>query len=316
MTPVVTAIVSTYASERFIRGCIDDLVAQTIFHQLEILVIDSGSPENESLIVNEYVKLYPENIRLIRTEREPLYVTWNRAIGLARGKYLTSANTDDRHRHDAFEMLVEVLESKPTVALAYAHQYISHSENETFEECKRRIAILRCWPSYTRTDLMMRCIVGSQPMWRKELHDEIGLFDTRYKIAADYDMWLRIATHYDLTRLDKVCGVFYDSPDTISGSSNRSAVNHETISIQTHYVNLKPWSDITNIRRKLSREIYGRGYQHINGDKDVTVAAPIILQAIKLDPLNLSYIKTYIIRCIFCRAIHFGKRKLSSLLNE
>lgn len=312
MTPLVTAIVSTYASERFIRGCMDDLIAQTIFHQLEILVIDSGSPEGESLIVKEYINLYPENIRLVRTEREPLYVAWNRAIGLAHGKYLTNANTDDRHRHDSFEQLVRVLESKASVALAFTNHYISYSENETFEGCERRKASIRRWPSYTQKDLIMRCITGSQPMWRKELHDEIGLFDTRYKIAADYDMWLRIATNYDLYRLDDVCGVFYDSPNTISGSSNRLAVNRETIAIQTHYVNLKPWSDIADIRRSLSNEIYGRGYQHIEGGNDVTAAAPFILQAIKLNPLNFSYIKTYLYRCIVVRMVHFIRSRFNA----
>jgi hypothetical protein len=28
-------------------------------------------------------------------------------------------------------------------------------------------------------------------MWRKNLHDELGLFDTRYKSAGDYEFWLR-----------------------------------------------------------------------------------------------------------------------------
>lgn len=96
--PLVTAIVSTYNAERFMRGCLEDLVAQTLFSEMEVLVIDSGSQQGESAICAEYARIHPR-IRLIRTEREPLYAAWNRAIPLARGKYLTNANTDDRHRH-------------------------------------------------------------------------------------------------------------------------------------------------------------------------------------------------------------------------
>src|SRR5579871_2491812 len=95
-TPLLTAIVSTYNAERFMRGCLDDLVAQSALEAMQILVIDSGSQQGEGAICQEYARQYPQ-IRLIRTEREPLYAAWNRALAMASGKYLTSANTDDRH---------------------------------------------------------------------------------------------------------------------------------------------------------------------------------------------------------------------------
>lgn len=52
--PLVSAIVSTCNSERFFRGCMEDLVGQTLGHGLEIVVIDSGSQENERAIVQEF----------------------------------------------------------------------------------------------------------------------------------------------------------------------------------------------------------------------------------------------------------------------
>ena len=297
--PIVTAIVSTYKAERFIRGCLDDLVAQTIFGETEVLVIDSGSPENESVIVSDYVRAYPERIQLIRTEREPLYQTWNRAIGLARGRYLTNANTDDRHRPDAFERFVGALDSHPEVGLVYADQWISTTENETFADCEARGAKKRHWPAFTHQDLILRCITGSQPMWRRSLHQELGLFDTRYRIAADYEMWMRVATRYPLKKLEEILGVVYDSPDTISGRSNRLPMNRENLQIQYQYVHAPPWNAVTSIRRLLASELYGRGYQCIEGDRDAVAAEPFFRAAIELDPWNLKYLKTYVVRCLF-----------------
>jgi len=299
--PLVTAIVSTYAAERFIRDCMDDLVAQTIFAQLEILVIDSGSPENESAIVDEYVAQYPEHVRLIRTEREPLYVAWNRAIGLARGKYLTNANTDDRHRSDAFECLANVLDTKPNVGLVFADQYISESENESFEECKGRNAQLLYWTDFTNSGMILNGISGSQPMWRSHLHEDLGRFDTSYTIAADYDMWLRIAQHHDLIKLDDICGVMLMSPTTISGSDNRWLMNKENLEVQRRYICQSPWSEIKGIRQELASGIFARGYMHIEQDNDAVSAAPFIRESIKLDPLNVSYLKTYLYRCVLRR---------------
>ncbi|UCV24726.1 glycosyltransferase [Ferribacterium limneticum] len=295
--PLVTAIVSTYSAERFMQGCLEDLVAQTLFSEIEVLVIDSGSPQGESAISLEFARQYPQ-ITLIRTEREPLYVAWNRAIPLARGKYITNANTDDRHRVDFMEVMVATLERHPEVALVYADQLISHTENETFEQCECRGAKRRHWPDYTPEDLMLRCITGSQPMWRKSLHNELGFFDTRYRIGADYDMWLRFAANYPLMHLPEPLGVLFDSPNTISGSDNRLLLNQEVLAIQQERMSQTQWRELSGIRKRLAAELFGRGYQHIEHNQDLLAAKPFIREAIKLDPTNLSYIKTYFIRCI------------------
>ena len=294
---LITAIVSTYSAERFMRSCLEDLVAQTLFSEMEVLVIDSGSPQGESAICEEFVHRYPQ-IKLIRTEREPLYVTWNRAIPLASGRYLTNANTDDRHKSDFMATMVAALESHPEVALAYADQLISHTENESFAECESRGAKLRRWPAYTPEDLMLRCITGSQPMWRKALHAEFGLFDTRYRIAADYEMWLRIATKYPFLWVPGPLGVLYDSPGTISGVDNRLPLNQEVLAIQKMYMSQPQWRTLPGIRKRLAAEIFGRGYQHIEHDHNVQAAQPFIREAVKLDPTNLRFLKTYVIRCL------------------
>ena len=179
-TPLITAIVSTYNAERFIRGCLDDLVQQTIFEDVEVLVIDSGSQQAEAEICAPFAHAYP-NIRIVRTERETLYTAWNRAIAMANGKYLTNANTDDRHRHDAFERLAGELERSPEVVLTYADQFVSQTENESYDACEARVARRRRWPDFTPDDLMLRCITGSQPMWRSSMHR--GTRTLRYKVS-------------------------------------------------------------------------------------------------------------------------------------
>ena len=295
--PLVTAIVSTYSAERFIRGCLEDLVAQTLWGEMEVLVIDSGSPQGESAICKEFVREHPQ-IRLLRTEREPLYTAWNRAIPMARGKYLTNANTDDRHREDFMEIMVAALEASPDAALAYADQLVSQTENETFAQCARRDAKRRRWPDFTPVDLMLRCITGSQPMWRKSLHAELGLFDTQYGIAADYDMWLRFAGKYGLLHVPEPLGVFFDSPATLSGANNRLRMNMESLAIKKAHMQVQRWQDVPGLRKRLAGELFGTGYQSITHDRAPRAAEPFIREAIRLDPTNLRFLKTYLIRCI------------------
>ena len=50
---LVSALVPTYNAERFMRGLLEDLEAQTIADRLEIVYRSTGSPTNEKVIVEE-----------------------------------------------------------------------------------------------------------------------------------------------------------------------------------------------------------------------------------------------------------------------
>lgn len=135
----MSAIISTYNSERFIKGCIEDLINQTLYKndELEIIVIDSGSEQNEQNIVAEYVNGY-KNISYHRTEKETIYQAWNRGIKLARGKYLTNANADDRHVPDCFEKMVSIFDSTNDYDVVYADVYQTDIENDNIDSPSKK----------------------------------------------------------------------------------------------------------------------------------------------------------------------------------
>ncbi len=203
---LVSAIVSTYNAEEFIRGCLEDLENQTIADQLEIIVVNSGSEQNEESIVKEFQKRYG-NIVYIKTEREGLYSAWNRAVKVASGQFLTNANTDDRHRKDAFEVMVNTLLSNSDAALVYGDQIVTDTPNPTFENHHVIEAAKR--PEFSKERLLFGCCVGSQPMWRKSLHDEFGGFDETLACASDWDFWLKAAQKYKFKHIPESLGLYY-----------------------------------------------------------------------------------------------------------
>ncbi|HEX2975931.1 MAG TPA: glycosyltransferase, partial [Bacteroidales bacterium] len=125
--PKVSAIVSVYNSEKFIRGCLDDLLGQTLYEkgELEIVLVNAGSKENEDAIIREYKSKHPD-IKYIKTdERETIYQAWNRGVKASSGKFITNANTDDRHRRDALEVLSGHLDRNEDVDLVYSDLYVT-----------------------------------------------------------------------------------------------------------------------------------------------------------------------------------------------
>jgi tetratricopeptide (TPR) repeat protein len=216
----VSALVSTYASQRFIRGCLEDLIGQTLFEKgrLEIIVVDSASPQQEGSIVREFQARHP-NITYLRTgQRETVYQAWNHGIRSARGRYLTNANTDDRHRRDALERMCGVLEQRPEIALVYADVWKTKTPNETFDRCTPTGCYR--WYDWNRQVLLTKgCFIGPQPMWRKSVHELYGGFDGSLVTSGDFEFWLRISQTLDFHHLREPLGLYLVNSESVEHRS-------------------------------------------------------------------------------------------------
>ncbi|WP_162605058.1 glycosyltransferase [Geomonas oryzae] len=230
----VSAIVSTYNSERFMEGCLTDLAGQTLFArgELQIVVIDSGSPEQEGEIVKRWQQRFPERISYLRTERETLYAAWNRGVESARGVFLTNANTDDRHRPDALEVMAAALEANPGVDLVYGDCYVSTVENETYAESARK-RLFR-YPDFLAPASLLHYQLGPQPMWRRSVHEKIGFFDGSFHAAGDYDFNIRFALACKALHLPEPLGLYLEAPTAISFRDNRMG-NENTLLRRTYH---------------------------------------------------------------------------------
>ncbi|HOL87659.1 MAG TPA: glycosyltransferase family 2 protein [Anaerohalosphaeraceae bacterium] len=220
MRYLVSAIVSAYKSEAFLRECLEDLTNQTLFEKglLEIVVVDSGSPENEWKIVEEFQKRSDSILYLRTSERETVYAAWNRGIRASCGKYLTNANTDDRHAPEMLEVLADLLEKNPDQAAVYSHFYITDVPHQTWQT--KTPSELADWhPPFSREALLKGNFMGPQPMWRRSLHDEYGYFDPSFKVSGDWEFFLRVSQTYSFLLNRVPLGLYYRNP----GSLERSA---------------------------------------------------------------------------------------------
>ncbi len=214
----VSAIVSVYKAERFLKACLEDLVAQSIFSETEVIIIDAHSPENERDIAGEFVDKY-SNIKYIRTkERETLYASWNRGIKMSQGTYITNANADDRHAPHAFERLSKELDANPQLALVYGDCRITNKVNALFHSAP--VTGHFRWLPFDYINLLRRCEIGPQPMWRRKVHDEVGFFDENYVVAGDYDMWLKMAAIYPFRHIPEDLGLYLQHDNNLERQDN------------------------------------------------------------------------------------------------
>jgi glycosyltransferase involved in cell wall biosynthesis len=226
----ISAIVPIYNAERFIRGLLEDLEAQTVADQLEIVICNTGSPQDEGTVIAEFMARY-DNITYITTpSRENSHEAANRCIAAASGAYLTLACVDDRHRPDALEIMARTLDAYPNTGLVYADSLITRRANETWA-ANTAHSVFR-WPEFSLRQALMYSCFGPQPMWRRELHASCGVCDPTLLVAGDYDLFLRLAIHGGARHIPETLGLFLEGGNAMR---HQEAGSKETLQIVARY---------------------------------------------------------------------------------
>lgn len=202
----VSALVSAYYADRFLDGRLINLYGAKGVDLQIIVVAQRGS--REEAIAAGY------SLELVTTpDIPPIGEAWNLAIEHAEGDYLITANTDDRFAICGLAKMVDVLDQHPDIGLVFSQVDIDDGEN-TYPW--RRIDNPTGEVANIRSIIERRCIVGAMPLWRKSIHDEIGYFDETYKVAADYDMWLRmVRADVRFWYIAESCGVYAKRSDSL-----------------------------------------------------------------------------------------------------
>lgn len=103
----ISIIVPFYNVEPFARRCIDSILNQT-YKNLEIILIDDGSPDKCGEICDEYAKR-DKRIKVVHQENKGLCSARNKGLSLATGEYIGFVDSDDWINEDMYEYLLDGL---------------------------------------------------------------------------------------------------------------------------------------------------------------------------------------------------------------
>lgn len=214
-----------------------NITSQSIFQDCELIIIDANSPENEYQLIQKYMDKF-DNIRYTITEETiGIYDAWNLGVQKSRGKFLTNANLDDLRRFDCLDNQALCLIEHEDIDIVYQDFYYTFTPNLPFKviaECNIKSQL----PILTKANMLQFNSPHNAPMWRKQLHDKIGLFNTHYKSAGDYEFWLRALLHGSrFFKIGEPLVAYYNNPFGISTRSQTTGVS-EAVEIQRIYLKL------------------------------------------------------------------------------
>lgn len=106
--PLVSIVIPVHAVEQYLAECLKSVVNQT-YRNLEIIVVDDGSPDSSYEIASAYAKA-DSRINVVRRKNGGLGAARNTGVAEARGRYLTFVDSDDILPPDAIDRMVSSLQ--------------------------------------------------------------------------------------------------------------------------------------------------------------------------------------------------------------
>jgi glycosyltransferase involved in cell wall biosynthesis len=107
MSKLLTIVVPVYKVEQYINKCLDSCIIYTtdengnhvldeeLMNQLEVIIVNDGTPDNSAELSREYTIRYPQTFRQIDKENGGHGSAWNVGVKEATGKYLRFLDSDD-----------------------------------------------------------------------------------------------------------------------------------------------------------------------------------------------------------------------------
>ena len=175
----VSVIVPVYNVEEYLPKCLDSLINQTL-KDIEIIVVNDGSPDNSQKIIDEYRK---KDKRIISIVKENGGLGSARNIGLekAKGEYISYVDSDDWIELDMLEQMYAEAKNQNAeiVICSFKNVYDNRSEevfidqnliNDTLNQKNNKILNLvsACCKIYKRKFLLESKITFAENIWYED----------------------------------------------------------------------------------------------------------------------------------------------------
>ena len=191
MNPLITVYITNYNYGKFIKKAINSVLNQT-FSNFELLIIDDGSTDNSREIIENY-KNNPI-IKIVYQQNKGLIVTNNIALRAAQGKYLIRLDADDYFDENALLIMVNKLESNPSLGLVYPDYYIVDEYNEILNLVKRE--------PIDNVEVKDNPAHGACTMIRIDFLKEVGGYDENFNCQDGYYLWINFISRYKVLNIN------------------------------------------------------------------------------------------------------------------
>lgn len=184
MKPLISIIVPVYKVEDYLIRCVDSITNQT-YKNIEIILIDDGSPDNSGKICDELRKK-DNRIVVIHKTNGGQSEARNKGLDIAKGEYIGFVDSDDYIEENMFETLLDIAErEKADIVSGKIKKIFKNNKYEIIEDHKSI-------ENYSGNDALVELLKGKitdyiyNKIYKKEIWNNIRFPEG--KILEDMDV--------------------------------------------------------------------------------------------------------------------------------
>lgn len=170
----VSVIIPVYNVEEYIDKCLKSLVNQTL-KEIEIIVVNDGSPDNSQKIIDKYVKKYPNKVKSFIKENGGQGSARNYGLLQANGEYIAYVDSDDWVETNMLEEMYNKAISNNSDIVVCGNNVVSMNGE-----------IIKVEPAVIYNDTNLDILFGKMAVWNKIYKKELLL---KNKIEFRKKVW-------------------------------------------------------------------------------------------------------------------------------
>ena len=188
----VSIIMPVYNVEKYIDKCLDSLVNQTL-KDIEIIVVNDGSPDNSQEIIDRYVKKYPKKVKSYIKENGGQGSARNFGLTVASGEYIGYVDSDDYVELDMYDKLYnKAIKNDLDIAICGSYNVYESGERkieldrEIFKDKKKNAFFGRMavWNKIYKRELLLDSgLTFRSKLWYEDLDFTIQILAKAKKVG-------------------------------------------------------------------------------------------------------------------------------------
>jgi glycosyltransferase involved in cell wall biosynthesis len=182
--PLVSVIMTVYNEENDLKDSVSSILVQS-FSDIEFIIVNDGSTDRTKSMLEGFATK-DKRIRILNNDRNLGMVrSLNKAIKISKGKYIARMDSGDFSQQERLKKEVLFLENNESVYIVGTQAHWIDGSGNIVGETQ--------FPLIVDSIGLYRTGGAIHPsiMVRKQLFTEIGLYDLKYDISLEYDLYMR-----------------------------------------------------------------------------------------------------------------------------
>ncbi|MGC9450634.1 MAG: glycosyltransferase [Oceanipulchritudo sp.] len=202
--PRVAIITRTKDRPLFLRRAMRSVLEQTFTDWIHVIVNDGGEPREVDLLVAVQAEAYAGRVKVVHhAHSQGMQNASNAGIAASKSTYLVIHDDDDSWYPDFLEKTVAFLEEQGSNSLVKG---VATQSTQVIEEVSLKGEIIekqrRPYYPFEYVNLGDLCNRNLFPpiafLYRREVHEKIGLFRQDFDVLGDHDFNLRFVRHFEI----------------------------------------------------------------------------------------------------------------------